>query len=94
MLHELNGDHNQTLKLATVNQHILMQDKEKLIAGDTDSAQAVTSALSMPGNEKALLELNNVVQNTMLEAVSCMYGTFCSPNSAVISNSTLTGLIG
>ena len=108
MLDELSGDHAQSLQLATSAQRILQLEGKTsvdtlLIIYDAALVKVkldkdlgiefAKGALPNVGFDSALMELNDIVQNIMMTAASKMYGHFCSPNSPIISNSTVVYLV-
>ena len=108
MLDEFTGDHAQSLQLAMSAQQIIQLEETKKIENtkvDYDvvfsqvkkdnklGVRIVKNALTTIGYESALLQFNSVVQNTMMTAVSKMYGHFSSPNSPIISNSQVFDLV-
>ena len=53
----------------------------------------VKKALSCAGYESSLLQLNKIVQSTMMFAVSQMYGHFASLNTPILSNRDVLTLV-
>ena len=107
MLDELSGDHAQSLQLATMAQQLMSDDTEKTTSSEVNhsaimsmvvsdkilGAKVVKKSLTYTGNEVSLLKLKNIVQTLMNCAVSSTYGQFASPNSPIISNTGVLGLV-
>ena len=107
MLDELSGDHAQSLQLATMAQNLLSDDTEKTSSSEVKHStimsmvvsdkllgcEVVKKALTYTGYEASLVKLNGIVQNLMCCAVSSTYGQFGSPNSPIISNTAVLGLV-
>ena len=109
MLDELSGDHAQSLQLATYAQQMQTDDDVdktttaveldqrlviSMVVSDTKlGALVAKKALTYTGYESSLIELNNLVQTAMMNAVSCTYGYFISPNTPIISNQTVLELV-
>ena len=108
MLDELSGDHAQSLQLATIAQQLMTEDDKSnkktpeldhnlimsMVGFDTTlDTQVARKALNHTGHEASLSQLNNIVQTAMMDAVASTYGFFCSPNSPIISNETIVGLV-
>ena len=85
-------DNVDTTKSTTssLNHNVIMS----MVADDISlGAQVVRKALTYTGYESKLLQLNNTVQTVMMNTVSSTYGLFCSPNSPIVSNSSVMGLV-
>ena len=65
-----------------------------MISADTKlGAKLANKALTYTGYDSALLELNSIVQTVLMHDVSCTFGLFSSPNSPVVSNEAVIGLV-
>ena len=108
MIDKLSEDHTQELQLASSAQHILQDEEFKKVDSNTinyDVALAkvksdtefdvtfVKSALTSVFFDAAFLELDGIVQHTMMTSASKIYRHLSSPNSPIISNSTVVNLI-
>ena len=94
MLDELSGDHAQSLQLAMAAHQLLTEDDGvkttatevdrslimSMVVADTNlGAQVAKQSSSYTGYETLLLELNIIVQNEIMIAVSSTYGYFILP---------------
>ena len=108
ILDELYGDYAQLLQLATSVHQIMQVDEGKKVDSSAVSydfilsdmknnnelsARFAKNVLTSVGYEAALLELNSIIQHTMMTAVSKCYGHYSSPNSPVISSKTVIELV-
>ena len=65
-----------------------------MIVSDTVlGSMVVKKAWTYTGYEASLIKLNQVVQDLMHGAVSRTYGEFGSPNSPIITNKAVLGLV-
>ena len=85
-------ENNETAKKVTAElDHNLIMS---MVSADTTlGAEVANKVLTYTGYESALLELNSIVQTVMMHTVSCTYGLFSSPNSPILSNEAVIGLV-
>ena len=98
MFRELYGDHHQVLQLAGMAGNTMKQNSVT-IDGNTDDVKnritikTIQTYVNIPRADPLLVELNNIVQYIFKTAVSNAYGTFCSPNTSIISNKSIQNIV-
>lgn len=89
-------DHHQVIQLASLTCNVLKVDNIIVGGGDVKNTCAIKSIqkyIYIPAFDPGLKELNKIIHDKFKAVICETYGTFCSPNTTVISklNNTFYG---